>query len=210
MDDVKYILRFLGIVLMVEGVLMLCCLVPALHFDDGTAGSIALSGAFTLAVGLWLRVTFGGAKALRQRRMAYVLVVLMWAVLALFGMLPFLTTGTLRGVVDALFESTSGITSTGATVFSAVEWLPASVLFWRSMTQWFGGFGIVLLVLALVPRLGINKYSLYTAEASGADAGGVCAADGGVRPAAVQKRHAAVGCGECHVYEYLVGGLFHL
>lgn len=169
MDDVKYILRFLGIVLMVEGVLMLCCLVPALHFGDGTAGSIALSGAFTLAVGLWLRVTFGGAKALRQRRMAYVLVVLMWAVLALFGMLPFLTTGTLRGVVDALFESTSGITSTGATVFSAVEWLPASVLFWRSMTQWFGGFGIVLLVLALVPRLGINKYSLYTAEASGAD-----------------------------------------
>ncbi|MBR1835361.1 MAG: TrkH family potassium uptake protein [Bacteroidales bacterium] len=165
----KYILRFLGIVLMVEGVLMLSCLVPALHFDDGTAGSIALSGAFTVTVGLWLRVTFGKARVLRARRMAYLLVVLMWVVLALFGMLPFLTTGTLTGVEDALFESMSGITSTGATVFSAVEWLPASVLFWRSMTQWFGGFGIVLLVLAVVPSLGINKYSLYTAEASGAD-----------------------------------------
>lgn len=75
----------------------------------------------------------------------------------------------LHTFADALFESTSGITSTGATVFSAVEWLPSSILLWRSMTQWFGGFGIVLLVLALVPSLGINKYSLYTAEASGAD-----------------------------------------
>ena len=101
--------------------------------------------------------------------MAYLLVVLMWAVLSLFGTLPFLATGTLLSFPDALFESTSGITSTGATVFSAVEWLPASILLWRSMTQWFGGFGFVLLVLAMVPSMGINKYSLYTAEASGAD-----------------------------------------
>ena len=106
---------------------------------------------------------------MHDRRLSYLLVVLMWIVLALFGAIPFMATGVLTSFTDALFESMSGITSTGATVFASVEWLPSSILLWRSMTQWFGGFGIVLLVLALVPSMGINKYSLYTAEASGAD-----------------------------------------
>ena len=168
-NDIKYILRFLGIMLMAEGVMMLSCLIPALHFSDGTWWSITVSGLFTLSMGLLLFFLFRKTRHLVNQRMAYLLVVLMWAVLALFGTLPFLTTGTLLSFADALFESMSGISSTGATVFSAVEWLPSSILLWRSMTQWFGGFGFVLLVLAMVPSMGINKYSLYTAEASGAD-----------------------------------------
>ena len=171
-NDIKYILRFLGIVLMAEGVMMLSCLIPALHFNDGTWWNITVSGLFTFNVGLLLFFRFRKARHLANHHMAYLLVVLMWAVLSLFGTLPFLATGTLLSFPDALFESTSGITSTGATVFSAVEWLPASILLWRSMTQWFGGFGFVFLVLALVPSLGINKFSLYTAEASGADNSG--------------------------------------
>ena len=154
---------------MVEGLLILSCLIPALHFADGTASPILASGLFTFNVGLLLLVRFHRAKRPTDRRVAYLLVVTMWLVMPLFGTLPFLSTGVLHTFADALFESTSGITSTGATVFSAVEWLPSSILLWRSMTQWLGGFGIVLLVLALVPSLGINKYSLYTAEASGAD-----------------------------------------
>ena len=154
---------------MVEGMLILSCLIPAFHFDDGTAAPILASGLFTFNIGMLLRVSFHRAKRPSDRRAAYLLVVTMWMVMPLFGTLPFLATGVLHTFSDALFESTSGITSTGATVFSAVEWLPSSILLWRSMTQWFGGFGIVLLVLALVPSLGINKYSLYTAEASGAD-----------------------------------------
>ena len=168
-NDIRYILRFLGIVLMAEGLLILSCLIPALHFHDGTWWNITVSGLFTFNVGLFLFVRFRKTRHLVNQRMAYLLVVLMWVVLSLFGTLPFLATGTLLSFPDALFESTSGITSTGATVFSAVEWLPSSILLWRSMTQWFGGFGFVLLVLALVPSMGINKYSLYTAEASGAD-----------------------------------------
>ncbi len=155
--------------LMVEGLLMLFCLIPAIHFHDGTTSPILASGLFTFFLGLWLRLNFRHAKSIADRRHSYLLVVLTWVVLSLFGTLPFLATGALHSFSDALFESMSGITSTGATVFSAVEWLPASILLWRSMTQWFGGFGIVLLVLAIVPSLGINKYSLYTAEASGAD-----------------------------------------
>ena len=154
---------------MVEGLLMLACLIPALHFHDGTVAPITASGLFTFCVGLMLCFSFRRYRTLTDRRIAYLLVVLMWVVLALFGALPFLATGSLLRFSDALFESMSGITSTGATVFSAVEWLPSSVLLWRSMTQWFGGFGIVLIVLALAPSLGINRYSLYTAEASGAD-----------------------------------------
>ena len=155
--------------LMVEGTLILSCLIPAFHFADGTVSAIMASGLFTFNVGLLLLVRFHRAKRPADRRASYLLVVAMWMVLPLFGTLPFLATGVLHTFSDALFESASGITSTGATVFSAVEWLPSSILLWRSMTQWFGGFGIVLLVLALVPSLGINKYSLYTAEASGAD-----------------------------------------
>lgn len=165
----KYILRVIGIVLMVEGGLILSCLIPALHFGDGTWAPITASGLFTFNVGAFLLLTFRKARVLADRRMAFVLVVLLWAVLALFGTLPFLATGTVRTFTDALFESMSGVTSTGATILPAVEHLPSSILLWRSMTQWFGGFGIVLLVLAIVPTLGINKYSLYTAEASGAD-----------------------------------------
>ncbi len=168
-NDIKYILRFIGIMLVAEGLMILSCLIPSLHFNDGTWWNITVSGLFTFNVGLLLVVSFRKARQLANQRMAYLLVVLMWVVLVLFGTLPFLATGTLLNFSDALFESTSGITSTGATVFSAVEWLPASILLWRSMTQWFGGFGFVLLVLAMVPSLGINKYSLYTAEASGAD-----------------------------------------
>ena len=155
--------------LMVEGTLILSCLIPAFHFADGTVLPITLSGLFTFSVGLLLLVRFRHANRSTDKRTSYLLVVAMWVILPLFGTLPFLATGVLHSFADALFESTSGITSTGATVFSAVEWLPSSILLWRSMTQWFGGFGIVLLVLALVPSMGINKYSLYTAEASGAD-----------------------------------------
>ena len=168
-DDWKAILRFLGVMLMAEGGLMALCLVPALHFADGTAPVIAACSASTLAVGLLLRLVFGRYRRIENRRMAYLLVALIWLVLTLFGSLPFIVTGSTNSFTWAFFESMSGLTTTGATIFADVAALPSSVLLWRSMLQWFGGFGIVLLVLAVTPRLGINRYALYTAEASGAD-----------------------------------------
>ena len=179
--DIKAVLRFLGILLMAEGGLMGLCLIPAWHFADGTIGQMAVCAAFTLVVGLFLWYRYRRDTLIEDRRMSYLLVVLLWITLSLFATLPFLATGAallsspLEGgrevspFTAAWFEAMSGVTSTGATIFPDVASLPSSVLLWRSMTQWFGGFGIVLLVLALSPRLGINKYSLYTAEASGAD-----------------------------------------
>ena len=168
-NDIKAVLRFIGIMLMAEGGLMALCLIPALHFADGTAKSIAVCSAFTLAVGALLWISFAEHRRIEDRRMSYLLVTLLWLVLTLFGTLPLMSTGATGKPTWAFFEAMSGLTTTGATIFADVAALPASVLLWRSMLQWFGGFGIVLLVLAITPRLGINRYALYTAEASGAD-----------------------------------------
>lgn len=167
--DWRALLRFLGVILMAEGGLMGLCVVPAVHFADGSVWRIAACAAGTLAVGGGLSWALRGDREIRDRRMSYLLVTVLWLTLSAFATLPFLATGATRSLTAAWFEAMSGVTSCGATVFADVASLPASVLLWRSMTQWFGGFGVVLLVLALTPRLGINKYSLYTAEASGAD-----------------------------------------
>ncbi len=181
-SDIKAIFRFLGIMLVAEGGLMALCVIPAIHFADGTEIPVSASAALTLTLGILLWVSFGRYRRIEDRRMSYLLVTAMWLTLTLFATLPFLTTGAFytqpfeqsntQTFTKAWFEAMSGITSTGATIFPQVASLPSSVLLWRSMTQWFGGFGIILLVLALTPRLGINKYSLYTAEASGADNNG--------------------------------------
>lgn len=168
-SDWKALLRFLGAILMAEGGLMGLCVVPAIHFADGTLWHIVACSAATLSVGGGLYYAFRNELEIKDRRMSYLLVTVLWLTLSAFATLPFLATGSTRSLTAAWFEAMSGVTSCGATVFADVASLPASVLLWRSMTQWFGGFGVVLLVLALTPRLGINKYSLYTAEASGAD-----------------------------------------
>ncbi len=169
MFDWKTAVRPLGIPLIGEGVTMLLCLVPAILFHDGTALPMLLAAGATLLVGILLLLLLPKPRTAVDRRISYVTVTLVWCVMSLFGTLPFLATGSSRSLTDAFFESMSGLTSTGATIFSNVESLPPSILLWRSISEWLGGFGIILLVLAVVPSLGLNKYSLYTAEASGAD-----------------------------------------
>lgn len=189
--DIKAVLRFLGLLLIAEGALMMLCIIPAVHFADGTLPQIALCSAVTLAVGIFLRYRYRNFRDIKDKRMSYLLVVLLWVILSLFATLPFLATGATNTITQsstnaltqshintltqfsyAWFEAMSGLSTCGATIFPDVATLPSSILLWRSMMQWFGGFGIILLVLALTPKLGINKHSLYTAEASGADNAG--------------------------------------
>lgn len=179
MADWRFIMRFIGILLLAEGVAMLSCIVPTLHFHDSSVLDILISSGVTLAAGSILLLANRRFTSVSDRRRAYLMVTLMWIALSLFGALPYfithLTTHTfthssiLTSLADALFESVSGLTATGATVFADVESLPSWILLWRSMSQWLGGFGIIMMVLAIAPRLGINKYSLYSAEMSGAD-----------------------------------------
>lgn len=100
-------------------------------------------------------------------REAFAIVTFTWIFVAFFGSLPYLLTGTLNSFTDAYFESMSGFTATGASVIADVESLPRGILFWRCMTQWIGGMGIVLFVLAVLPILGTGGMQLFKAEVPG-------------------------------------------
>ncbi len=100
-------------------------------------------------------------------REALAIVGLGWLGIVLAGTLPFLLTGTTNSVAWALFESVSGFTTTGATVFAVIEELPASILLWRSLSHWIGGMGIIVLGVAILPLIGVGGAQLFSAEAPG-------------------------------------------
>ena len=100
-------------------------------------------------------------------RDSFAIVTLAWTLICVVGSIPFTLSNTEIGIVNAFFESASGFTTTGATIFSDVEILPKSILLWRSLTHWLGGMGIIVLTLALLPLLGIGGMELYQAEYSG-------------------------------------------
>lgn len=102
-------------------------------------------------------------------REGVLIVVITWTVACLSGAAPFLLSGVTASVADAIFESASGFTTTGSTVFSDVESLPKSILFWRSLSHWLGGMGILVLAVAILPALKIGGYQLLRAEAPGPD-----------------------------------------
>lgn len=138
----------------------------AFFYGDGDGRGILLSAVIT--------ATAGGAlyKVTRLReeitpREGFAIVTFAWAGSALFGALPYLLTGTLESPVAAVFEAMSGLTTTGATVFSDIEALPHGILFWRSLTHWLGGMGIIVLVIAVLPYLGVGGMQLFRAEVPG-------------------------------------------
>ena len=106
-------------------------------------------------------------KAQMHSRDGFVAVALSWVLLSLFGALPYVFTGVLDSYIDAVFETVSGLTTTGSSTFTAVSHLPRSVLLWRSLTQWMGGMGVLVLFLALTPKLGEGAVFLMRAESPG-------------------------------------------
>lgn len=163
----KIMLRIMGLLLVGEGVLMLVCTAIGFYYSEEAALPFLFSALFTMAVGALSLLGSPLKKEDIDKRMAYLVVTSVWVVMSLFGTLPFLATGAIGNFTDAFFEMMSGFTTTGATVLEDVEVLPKSLLFWRSLSQWIGGVGIIMIVLAIVPSLGINSYSLYSAELAG-------------------------------------------
>lgn len=106
-------------------------------------------------------------KTQMHSRDGFAAVALSWVLLSLFGALPYVFTGTMTSYIDALFETVSGLTTTGSSTFTAVSHLPRSVLLWRSLTQWMGGMGVLVLFLALMPRAGAGAVHLMRAESPG-------------------------------------------
>ncbi|MCI9678962.1 MAG: TrkH family potassium uptake protein [Oscillospiraceae bacterium] len=162
----KLVFHILGLILRVEAVLMLPAAVIAGLYRDGDLGAFLLSAGVTLLAGQLLCMLPGRGTKM-QARDGFAAVALSWIVLSLFGALPYVFSGVLPNYVDAVFETVSGFTTTGATVFTFIEGQPRGVLFWRAQTQWMGGVGVLVLALALVPKLGEGSVYLMRAESPG-------------------------------------------
>jgi trk system potassium uptake protein TrkH len=136
-------------------------------YDDGTTLDITLAAIVTLLVGVLAMFYTQGHKKEVNRREGYIIVTMGWVIMSLSGVLPYLFSGAIPGVTDAFFETISGYTTTGASIVNDIEALPQGILFWRSLTHWIGGMGIIVLAIAILPLLGIGGMQLFAAEAPG-------------------------------------------
>jgi len=165
--NISIVLRVLSFLLIVEGVFMMSGIGFALYYDE-SIWPLLLSSLITGFVGvpIWLITRKNDRKNIGKRE-GYLIVSLTWVIISLFGTLPFLLSGTITNFSNAFFETISGFTTTGATVLTDIEALPRNILYWRAMTHWIGGMGIIVLTVAILPFLGIGGLQLMIAEMPG-------------------------------------------
>lgn len=158
------LLGFLNLIL--AGSMGLPLLVNWIYGEPHARGFL-LSIATTAFSGLFMMLIFRRSRRDLTHREGFAIVAFGWISATFFGALPYLFTGSLASLTDACFEAASGFTTTGSTIFTDIQKHPYSVLFWRSLTQWLGGMGILLLSLAILPFLGVGGMQLYKAEVPG-------------------------------------------
>ena len=143
------------------------CAGVAIVFSEDTKPFL-FSSLISLVIGLLLFLTTRKRddEVSIQRKDAYLIVTFSWLFMSLIGSLPYLFSGAIPSFVDAFFESVSGFTTTGSSILVDIEILPKSLLFWRSLTHWIGGIGIIVLVIIVMPTLQIGGYHLFTLESS--------------------------------------------
>lgn len=164
MLNLRTILRIIGLILFTEGFFMWFSIPVALIAGDQDAMKFLISGAITSGIGALAYFSNWKRAIELNSRDGYVIVTGGWIFFSLFGTLPFLLTGSIPSFTDAFFETISGFTTTGASILNNIEELSHGVLFWRSLIQWLGGMGIILLTLILLPFLGIGGMQLFSAE----------------------------------------------
>lgn len=164
----KVILYIIGFLLMLTGLFMLSSLPFSIYYKGNDFLALLISGGGTSAIGFLLWLTYRKEKGAEiKKKEGYLIVTLGWSVMSLFGTLPFIIHGSIPNFTDAYFETISGFTTTGASILNNVEALPAGLLFWRSLTHWIGGMGIIVLSIAILPFLGVGGMQLYQAEVAG-------------------------------------------
>lgn len=167
MFNFKVTFNILGILLVLEGLFMSLSLLVSLYYGETGYAGIVNSSLISVGVGgLIMLLTKNHSKNVGKRD-GYLIVTVGWILFSLAGALPFVLTGAIPSFTDAFFETISGFTTTGASILNDIEALPKSLLFWRSMTQWLGGMGIIVLSLAILPILGIGGMQLFVAEVPG-------------------------------------------
>lgn len=168
MLNYRVITHLISFLLMLEGGFMLLGIPFSIFHGDDDIWVLIGCGLSTSLVGiiLWYFSKSDEPVELKKRE-GYVIVTLSWFVFALFGAIPFVVHGSIPSYTDAFFETMSGFTTTGATILKDIEVLPHGLLFWRALTHWLGGMGIIVLSIAILPLLGIGGMQLFQAEVAG-------------------------------------------
>jgi trk system potassium uptake protein TrkH len=167
MFNYRLVFQFLGLLLLIEGFFMWLCIPVSMLFHDHELVPLGVSGLISVVVGgLTLLATRKAPKVLNARD-GFLIVAIGWILFSFFGSMPFILSGEIPSFTDAFFETISGFTTTGASILSEIEVLPHGLLFWRSLTQWLGGMGIIVMSLAILPLLGVGGMQLFVAEVPG-------------------------------------------
>ena len=161
------VFRLLGYVLMIEGALLLLPAAASLVYGEWMVlGVFLLTAAVSAGIGYALHTIKPRSKVFYMRE-GFAATSLCWVFISVLGAVPFVLTGCIPNPVDALFETVSGFTTTGASILPAVEGLPNGILFWRSFTHWIGGMGVLVFLLSLLPLTGGSHVNLMKAESPG-------------------------------------------
>ena len=166
----KIISRIIGVLLLIEaGLMLLCGLMPLFMREDDL---FAFMASAIIAGVAGMSLLLFGKKARHEenimtRRDGYIVVAITWVVFSVFGCMPYFLSRYIPSFTDAYFETMSGFSTTGSTIIPDVEIIPHGLLFWRSLTQWIGGLGIVFFTVAVLPIFGVGEVQLFAAEATG-------------------------------------------
>jgi len=163
----KIIFNILGKLLVGESFFLFLSLMVSLIYQEPDSMAFVKSILITFSVGSLSYMFSKGVEKDLGKREGYIIVSFVWIIFSIFGCLPYLFSGAIPSVTDAFFETMSGFTTTGSSILNNIEELPHGILFWRSLTQWMGGMGIIVMFLAILPTLGIGGRELFIAEVPG-------------------------------------------
>ena len=162
----KAIFRIIGFLLLFEALSLLSCIPVALYYGEPTE-YLLLSVAAMAVSGSFFAYICRKAGRNVSRKDGYIVVTVIWIIFSLFGSLPYMLSGYIPSFTDAFYETMSGFTTTGSSILSNIESLPRSLLFWRALTHWIGGLGIVFFTVAVFPIFGLGDMHLFAAESVG-------------------------------------------
>ena len=160
----------MGLLLLCNGGFMILAALVSGLYRDGVTLEITFAAIVTMFTGVFAMFFTRGHKKEVNRREGYIIVTFGWIIMSASGVLPYIFSGAIPEVTNAFFETMSGYTTTGASIVDDIEALPKGILFWRSLTHWIGGMGIIVLAIAILPLLGIGGMQLFAAEAPGPSA----------------------------------------
>ena len=170
----RFIAHLTGQLLEFESMLLLTCCCVSMAYGESDLMAFIISSSVCIAASVMLLVYGRKKENALSRYEAYIVVALSWVFFTIFGMLPYLLGGYIPTVTDAFFETMSGFTTTGATILDNIDSMPHGILFWRSLTQWIGGLGIVCFTIVLLPGFGVSSQMLYLSEATGVTHSKIC------------------------------------